>query len=67
MVRHCFTLFILCPMGPPQSTKNENFLRRIVMYIFPVFFSSSMTVNFISLGSGQTKTFEDVILDFGKH
>lgn len=25
-------------MGPPQSTKNGNFLRRIVMYIFPVFF-----------------------------
>lgn len=35
--------------------------------IYFLFFSSSMTVNIISLGCGQTKTFEDVILDFGKH
>ena len=31
------------------------------------FLYSSMTVNWISLSCGQNKTFEDVILGFGKH
>ena len=31
------------------------------------FLSSSMAVNWLSLGCGQNKTFEDVVLCFGKH
>ena len=31
------------------------------------FLSSSMTVNWLSLGCGQNKTFEDIVLGFGKH
>ena len=31
------------------------------------FLSSSLTVNWLSLGCGQNKTFEDVVFGFGKH
>lgn len=51
------------------ATVNEKwkFLEADCNVYISCFFSSSMTVNLISLGCGQTKTFGDVMLDFGKH